>query len=70
MCNVDFVEVGGDVVCRDDFFGFQVFLEEMEEQVVVVKEWVRKFSFVFINIEMFSLLEDIDRWINNLLFSE
>ena len=70
MCNVDSVEVGGDVVRRDDLFGFQASLKEMEEQVAAVKERARKLSSAPINTEMFSSPEDIDRRINNLLLSE
>ena len=70
MCNVDSVEVGGDVVRRDDLFGFQASLKEMEEQVAAVKERARKLSSAPINTEMFSSPEVIDRRINNLLLSE
>ncbi|XP_022805374.1 uncharacterized protein LOC111342532 [Stylophora pistillata] len=70
MFKVESVEVGGVEVRREDLFGSQASLEEMEDQVAAVKERARKLSCAPVNPEFKSSPEGIDRWINDLLRRE
>lgn len=55
MCDVSFINVGGEEVCTKDLFGFKDSLKEMEEQVAAVKEKVKH-----VHLEHFRS-EDLDR---------
>ncbi|XP_022805375.1 uncharacterized protein LOC111342533 [Stylophora pistillata] len=55
MCDVSFINVGGEEVCTKDLFGFKDSLKEMEEQVAAVKEKVKH-----VHLEHFRS-EDLER---------
>ena len=70
MCNVDYVKVGDVKVCREDLFGVQASLKEMEEQVAAVKEHAKQLSSAPFNTDYFNSAEDLDRQVEQLIHME
>ena len=67
MYNIDFVKVGDVEVRREDLFGVQASLEEMEEQAAAVKERAKQLSSAPFKSDCFNSAEDVDRRVEQLI---